>query len=366
MGFNCGIAGLPNVGKSTIFNALTKGKAQAENYPFCTIDPNVGIVPVPDPRLGKIQEICPASKATLTTVEIVDIAGLVKGASQGEGLGNQFLSHIGGVDAILEVVRVFEDENVTHVMGGIDPARDVEIVRTELILKDLEILGRHAEKTEKIARSGEKAARRQMEWIKAFTDRLNQGKTLRGMELSAEEKGFIKELNLLTNKPVLYLANVPEGQIGAPDSDAVKALREIAAAEGSSAVLISGKIEEELSQLDPGEQDEYLKSMGLEEPGLNRVVREGYKLLGLITFFTMVGTKENRAWTVRQGARAPEAAGRVHTDFEKGFIRAEVMGFDDFAACGSEAAARQTGKLRTEGKEYIVQDGDIIRFRFNV
>ena len=366
MGFNCGIVGLPNVGKSTIFNALTKGKAEAANYPFCTIDPNVGIVPVGDPRLKKIQEILPAEKVVMTTVEIVDIAGLVKGASAGEGLGNQFLSHIAEVDAILEVVRVFDDPNVVHVAGGVDPARDVEIIQTELILKDLETLTKIAERSEKSARSGDKKIKAQSEIAKRFAAELNAGHPVRRIARTAEENEFIKSLNLITEKPILYVANVSEEDLASGvRTDAMKQLEAIAAKDRSSVLYISGKIEEEISQLDENEKADYLRSIGLEESGLDRLVREGYKLLDLVTFFT-AGGKENRAWTIRKGTTAPGAAGKIHSDFERGFIRAEVIAYDDFVKYRGEAGARDAGRFRIEGKEYVVQDGDIMHFRFNV
>jgi hypothetical protein len=366
VGFNCGIVGLPNVGKSTIFNALTRGRAEAANYPFCTIDPNVGIVPVGDPRLREINKICPAEKVVMTTVEIVDIAGLVKGASSGEGLGNQFLTHIAETDAILEVVRVFEDPNVVHVAGSVDPERDVEIIRTELMLKDLETLEKANERHAKAAKSGDKKAREMSDLAQRLIQALSAGKTLRQVGLSPEERELARPLNLLTQKPILYVANVSEAEIQSGGaSPAVQILKRIAAAENSSVLLISGKIEEEISQLDEGEKEGYLKSVGLEESGLDRLVREGYRLLDLITFFTS-GPKENRAWTVRRGAKAPQAAGKIHSDFERGFIRAEVIAYADFVACKGEAGARERGKLRIEGKDYVVQDGDVMHFRFSV
>lgn len=365
MGFNCGIVGLPNVGKSTIFNALTKGKAQAANYPFCTIDPNVGIVPVNDLRLKAINKILPAEKIIFTTMEIVDIAGLVKGASEGEGLGNQFLSHIGATDAILQVVRLFEDENVTHVMGGVDPRRDVEVVQTELVLKDLETAGRYHDRIVKSAKAGDKTAKEELEWVLRITERLNQNQPIRSLDLSPEERAFTQKLNLLTQKPVLYVANVAEDHVNREDIPGLAELKALAAEEGSRVVVISGKIEEEISHLEEGEREEFLKSMGLEEPGLDRVVREGYNLLNLITFFTS-GPKENRAWTVWKGARAPQAAGKIHSDFERGFIRAEVIAYEDFVALGGEVGARNAGRLRLEGKDYEVRDGDVVHFRFNV
>lgn len=365
MGFNCGIVGLPNVGKSTIFNALTRGKAQAANYPFCTIDPNVGIVPVADPRLKKIYEICHSEKILMTTVEIVDIAGLVKGAATGEGLGNQFLSHIANTDAIIMVVRVFEDKDVTHVMGGVDPARDVEIIHTELALKDLDVLLKQKDRFTKGARAGDKNAIKNLETIEIAVKALNDGKMLRQVDFEPDGLAYIKTLNMITQKPILYVGNVGEDEINKPDSDALKVLKGIAERDKTSVVAISGKIEEEISQLEEAERAEFLKDLGMTETGLDRLVFAGYKLLGLITFFTS-GPTENRAWTVGKGSTAPQAAGKIHSDFERGFIRAEVIAYDDFVKYNGESGAKNAGKLRVEGKEYIVQDGDIMHFRFNV
>ncbi|MBI3315671.1 MAG: redox-regulated ATPase YchF [Candidatus Omnitrophica bacterium] len=364
MGFKCGIVGLPNVGKSTIFNALTRGQALAANYPFATIDPNVGVVAVPDKRLDALTEIVPTQKIVPTSLEIVDIAGLVKGASQGEGLGNQFLSHIGEVDAILEVVRCFEGTEVIHVSGSVDPLRDVEIVRTELILKDLEILAKHKARVEKPAKAGDKKAAQTAALLDRVEKAFNEGKTARQVPFTAEEKTLLKEARFLTDKPILYVANVTEEELGAETPPMAK-VREKARAEGSGMITICGKIEEEISKLEPGERDEFLKAMNLKESGLDQLVREGHTLLNLIAFFT-VGETENRAWTVARGSTAPQAAGKIHSDFEKGFIRAEVIGYDDFIRCRGEQGARENGKFRLEGKEYLVQDGDIMHFRFSI
>ena len=363
MGFKCGIVGLPNVGKSTLFNALTESAAAAAaNYPFCTIEPNVGEVPVPDPRLEKLAAIAKSAQVIATRLTFVDIAGLVRGASKGEGLGNQFLAHIREVDAIAYVLRCFEDDDVVHVQGRIDPIEDAETIETELMLADLDSLERRLPQLEKKLRGQDKEAKKTLELVERVLPLLREGKPARLTEISDDERTDFKGLGLLTSKPVVYVCNVDEASAATGNAHSVR-VAERAAKDGAGCVVISAKIEAELAELDAPERKAYLTELGLKEPGLNRLVREGYNLLGLITYFT-AGPKEARAWTVVEGTRAPQAAGVIHTDFEKGFIRAETIAFDDYVTLSGEAGARDAGKLRLEGKDYVVKDGDVLHFRF--
>ncbi|MBC7982972.1 MAG: redox-regulated ATPase YchF [Candidatus Obscuribacterales bacterium] len=363
MGIKCGIVGLPNVGKSTLFNALTRAQIAAENYPFCTIEPNVGIVPVPDPRLGELAAIVKPERILPATVEFVDIAGLVAGASKGEGLGNKFLSHIRENDAIAHVVRCFENDDIVHVAGRISPLDDVAVINTELALADLDTVERSLLRAEKTAKTGDKDAIKLRDILKRLREHLNNGLAARAAITDPEERKALRELHLITLKPLMFVANVAEN--GFENNPHLDALRKMAEQDGANVVPICAAIEAEIAQLEEADRADFLKELGLNEPGLNRVIRAGYTLLGLQTYFT-AGVKEVRAWTVKVGATAPQAAGVIHTDFEKGFIRAEVIGYNDFIACKGEAGAKEAGKMRLEGKEYTVKEGDVMHFRFNV
>lgn len=362
-----GIVGLPNVGKSTLFNAITQAGAESANYPFCTIEPNVGTVIVPDKRIDELVKMYNPDKTTYAVIEFVDIAGLVKGASKGEGLGNKFLSNIREVDAIVHVVRAFEDENIVHVDGSVDPIRDIETINFELIMSDLEILDRRIDKTRKSLKGGDKSFKTQLDFYERLHDVLESGKCARTMEMTDDEREMLTDVSLLTLKPVIYAANVAEDDYSKPDgeNEFINKIREFAATENSEVMVISARIEEEIAALDKDEKQIFLEELGASESGLDKLIRASYKLLGLISYLT-AGKPEVRAWTIKEGTKAPQAAGKIHTDFERGFIRAEVVAFDDLMECGSMTAAKEKGLVRSEGKEYVVKDGDIILFRFNV
>ncbi|MBX0358282.1 redox-regulated ATPase YchF [Halobacillus sp. Nhm2S1] len=365
MALTAGIVGLPNVGKSTLFNAITQAGALSANYPFATIDPNVGIVEVPDSRLEKLTELVNPKKTVPTAFEFTDIAGIVKGASKGEGLGNQFLSHIRQVDAICHVVRAFEDENITHVSGQVDPITDIETINLELILADLETVSKRMDRVAKMARQKDKEAVAEYAVLEKLKDALEEETPARAVEFSSDQEKIVKGLHLLTSKPILYVANVSEDEIGEADNDRVKQIREFAAKENAEVIVVCAKIESEIAELDNEEKEEFLDDLGIEESGLDQLIKATYNLLGLATYFT-AGEQEVRAWTFKEGMTAPQAAGIIHTDFERGFIRAETVSYEDLVDAGSMAVARDRGRVRLEGKEYLVKDGDVIHFRFNV
>ena len=366
MALSCGIVGLPNVGKSTLFNAITQAGAESANYPFCTIDPNVGIVEVPDERLDKLTELVVPNKTVPTAFEFIDIAGIVKGASKGEGLGNKFLAHIREVDAIVHVVRCFQDENITHVDGKVDPLSDIQTINLELILADLDSVEKRIDRSRKNMKGGDKKYAQEVELLERIKEALYEDKPVRSLELTDDERLLIRDLHLLTIKPVLYAANVSEAEVADTDGNPyVQQVREFAAAENAEVVPISAKVEAEIAELEGEDKAMFLEELGLEESGLNRLIKAAYKLLGLYTYFT-AGVQEVRAWTIRKGMKAPQAAGVIHTDFERGFIRAEVVSYEDLVAAGTMNAAKERGQLRLEGKEYIVKDGDVMHFRFNV
>ncbi|HAR6241355.1 TPA: redox-regulated ATPase YchF [Staphylococcus pseudintermedius] len=365
MALTAGIVGLPNVGKSTLFNAITKAGALAANYPFATIDPNVGIVEVPDTRLTQLEAIVNPKRTVPTTFEFTDIAGIVKGASKGEGLGNKFLSHIREVDAICQVVRAFDDENVTHVAGRVNPIEDIEVINMELVLADLESVEKRLPRLEKMAKQKDKTAVNEVRILTRIKETLENGQPVRSLEFNDEDQKYVNQAQLLTSKSMLYVANVGEDEINDVENDKVKAIREYAAQEDSEVIVISAKIEEEIATLDEEDKAMFLEELGIEEPGLNRLIRKTYDLLGLATYFT-AGVQEVRAWTFKEGMTAPQCAGIIHTDFERGFIRAEVTSYEDFVAHNGEQGAKEAGKMRLEGKDYIMQDGDVVHFRFNV